>query len=357
MSSSIAPSLASSAASTSAARARRPGSPSPCRSETSARSPAVELVAKSSTKGARIVFAEPRVVAARADAAREGAACRAASSWWCSARSPRRRSRLTVEPSPCPSSRSSRRRARSSKRIARRRASRAARSPRCSPACPPRAHGVSEPEAMLGTTRHHHRGGGAAGAASSPRCSRPTRPRRAPYGFARGWETFVAHSPIEEGPATTVFEDVERWLDGHKDNRFLVVVHARGGHPPWDTTPDEKDLPPVGYTGSLDAKHAGEMLAKVRKQPSSKLFTDADRERAFALHAKRCSAHDAALGRLVAHVRSNRARRRHDLDRHGRRRRRSARRMRRSSRRRRSTRACSPFRSWCARLALRYARA
>jgi arylsulfatase A-like enzyme len=81
-------------------------------------------------------------------------------------------------------------------------------------------------------------------------------------------------------------------------------VHARGGHPPWDVTADEKDLAPAGYSGSLDAKHAGEMLAKVRRSSASKLFTDADRERAFALHTKAVLAHDAALGKLVAHVRA-----------------------------------------------------
>jgi arylsulfatase A-like enzyme len=47
------------------------------------------------------------------------------------------------------------------------------------------------------------------------------------------------------------------------------------------------------------------MLAKVRRSGgASKLFTDADRERAFALHTKAILAQDAALGRLVAHVRS-----------------------------------------------------
>jgi hypothetical protein len=100
---------------------------------------------------------------------------------------------------------------------------------------------------------------------------------RATYGFARGWETFTARAPTEEGTATAVFDDLERWLEGHSADRFLALVHARGGHPPWDVTGGEKDLAPEGYTGSLDAKHAGEMLAKVRRSGTPKLFIDADR--------------------------------------------------------------------------------
>jgi arylsulfatase A-like enzyme len=127
----------------------------------------------------------------------------------------------------------------------------------------------------------------------------------APFGFARGWETFVAHVPGEDVPATTVFEDAGRWLDAHKNDRFFVVIHARGGHPPWDVTSEElKELPPTGYAGSLEPKHAGEALAKARKAAGARVFTDPDRERAFALHEKALVAHDTALGALVARVRT-----------------------------------------------------
>lgn len=125
------------------------------------------------------------------------------------------------------------------------------------------------------------------------------------FGFERGWETFVARSPATDASATSLFDDVEKWLDQHKESRFLIVVHARGGHPPWDVTSDEiKELAPPGYSGSLDPKHAGEMLSKVRKSGVARLFTDADRERAFALHARALAAHDAALGKLLTHVRA-----------------------------------------------------
>jgi len=167
----------------------------------------------------------------------------------------------------------------------------------------PRVHGVTGAEAALGptglTVAEAARQGGVVTAMFT---ANPT--TTAAFGFARGWETFTARLPGDDAPATAIFEDVERWLDAHKNDRFLVVVHARGGHPPWDITADElKDLPPVAYAGGLDPKHAAEMLAKARKTGGARLFGDADRERAIALHTKAVLAHDAALGRLAAHVR------------------------------------------------------
>jgi arylsulfatase A-like enzyme len=56
--------------------------------------------------------------------------------------------------------------------------------------------------------------------------------------------------------------------------------------------------------GSLEPKHAGEALAKARKAGGGRMFADPDRERAFALHEKALVAHDAALGALVARLRT-----------------------------------------------------
>lgn len=127
----------------------------------------------------------------------------------------------------------------------------------------------------------------------------------AAFGFARGWETFTAHVPSDRTPATAVFDDAAQWLDAHKQDRFLLVVHARGGHPPWDVTTDElRDLPPSEYAGALEPKHAGEALAKAKKAGGGRFFSDADRERAFALYGKAIAAHDAALGRFVEHVKA-----------------------------------------------------
>jgi arylsulfatase A-like enzyme len=166
----------------------------------------------------------------------------------------------------------------------------------------PRDHGVSDADSALSpgvvTIAEAARQGGVVTAmfTANPMTS-------SAFGFARGWETFGAHPPTEDVPATIVFDDAMKWLDAHKNDRFLLVVHARGGHPPWDAANEElKDLAPPGYNGSLEPKHAAEMLAKARR--SGGHMSDADRERAFALHAKTMTAHDAALGRLLGHLRT-----------------------------------------------------
>jgi arylsulfatase A-like enzyme len=168
----------------------------------------------------------------------------------------------------------------------------------------PREHGASDGDAMLApgvfTIAEAAR---QAGVVTAMFTANPT--STAPYGFARGWETFVTRLPGDEAPGTAIFDDAAKWLDAHKNDRFFLVVHARGGHPPWDVTSEElRELPPQNYQGSLEPKHAGEALAKARKAAGSRSFADPDRERAFALHAKALIAHDAALGALVARVKT-----------------------------------------------------
>jgi len=123
------------------------------------------------------------------------------------------------------------------------------------------------------------------------------------YGFSRGWDDFVEHSPLESVPATRVFDDAAAWIETHKGNRFLVVVHARGGHPPWDVTPDElKAMPPLGYFGAIEPGRAAEALRKARKH--SERLKDDDRTRAWALYDRAVDDHDEALGRLLATLQS-----------------------------------------------------
>ena len=125
----------------------------------------------------------------------------------------------------------------------------------------------------------------------------------AAFGFARGWDSFAPHDPLDGAPAAAVFDDAAAWIDTHKADRFFVVVHARGGHPPWDATPEElKTMPPEGYLGIVEPARAGEMLAKSRKHPGR--FKDEDRVRAWALYDRAIDAHDAALGRLLAGLRA-----------------------------------------------------
>ncbi|MEO8875134.1 MAG: sulfatase-like hydrolase/transferase, partial [Polyangiaceae bacterium] len=119
------------------------------------------------------------------------------------------------------------------------------------------------------------------------------------FGFDRSWST-IGSLPPDENTATNVFDDAAAWIETHKTERFLAVIHARGGHPPWDVAPDElKNLPPANYIGSLDPRNAGELLARARHIPPAIHLTDADRERMWALYARSLTASDAALGRLL----------------------------------------------------------
>jgi arylsulfatase A-like enzyme len=165
---------------------------------------------------------------------------------------------------------------------------------------PPRVHGLEDPDARLGagptTIEDACRQGGVATAMFT---ADPT--TGAAFGFDRGWDTFVAHDPLEDTPATQVFDEAATWIDAHKADRFLVVVHARGGHPPWDATPDElKAMPPEGYLGMVEPRRAAEALTKAHKHPNR--LKDDDRTRAWALYDLSVDAHDAALGRLLAAI-------------------------------------------------------
>ena len=125
----------------------------------------------------------------------------------------------------------------------------------------------------------------------------------ASFGFARGWDTFVEHDPLEDAPATRVFDDAAAWIEAHRASRFFVVVHARGGHPPWDASPEElRSMPPEAYLGVIEPTRAAEALAKVRAHPAR--FKDDDRVRAWALYDRAIDAHDEALGRLLAAIRN-----------------------------------------------------
>jgi arylsulfatase A-like enzyme len=125
------------------------------------------------------------------------------------------------------------------------------------------------------------------------------------FGFDRGWGTFQAQDPSSDQLATIVFDQASHWIEEHKTERFLLVVYARGGHPPWDATPEQlKTLEPQGYTGGLDAKHAAELLGRAHRATAGIHWTDADRARAWALYGLAVDAHDAALGRFVQALRA-----------------------------------------------------
>jgi arylsulfatase A-like enzyme len=165
-----------------------------------------------------------------------------------------------------------------------------------------RIHGLDDPDSRLPdaptTVEEACRQGGVATAMFT---ANPT--TGAAFGFARGWDSFVAQDPLANLPATQVFDDAAAWIDAHKTDRFLVVVHARGGHPPWDATPEElKSMPPEGYLGMVEPARAAEVLSKARRHPAR--FKEDDRVRAWALYDHAIDAHDAALGRMLGALRS-----------------------------------------------------
>ncbi|HEY1959843.1 MAG TPA: sulfatase-like hydrolase/transferase [Polyangiaceae bacterium] len=126
----------------------------------------------------------------------------------------------------------------------------------------------------------------------------------AAFGFSRGFQTFQSFLPGSGGSATRALEEAATWIGAHESERFLVVVHARGGHPPWDVPADQlKTLAPDDYSGPIEpGPHAAEILAHARHVPPQVRFNDADRKRAWALHDWAVAAQDASLGRLLAAI-------------------------------------------------------
>ena len=101
----------------------------------------------------------------------------------------------------------------------------------------------------------------------------------------RGFASYEAVLPGDGQNGARVFDLAQEFVQHHAKDRFFVVVHARGGHPPWDIGREVlKELPPQNYPGGLDPRHAGELLAKARSIPPGVRFTDADRERMWAMH-------------------------------------------------------------------------
>ncbi|MCL2777168.1 MAG: sulfatase-like hydrolase/transferase [Polyangiaceae bacterium] len=261
---------------------------------------AVELVAKSSTKGARVVFGEPRVVVPAAPRVPPPAVSRGVVVVVLGSVSP---STLALYGGTLPMTELTELGSSGTIFDAHRAPTSFASSSVASmlTGLSPREHGMQSAGAVLPpsvlTVAQAAR---QAGIVTAMFTANPT--TSSAFGFARGWETFIARMPNEEASATAVFDDAAQWLDDHKTDRFLVFVHARGGHPPWDLPAEElKELPPADYAGALDPKRAGEMLYKARHTAGqARIFADADRERAFALEGRAVLAHDAALGRLLS---------------------------------------------------------
>ena len=127
------------------------------------------------------------------------------------------------------------------------------------------------------------------------------------FGFSRGWDKYAAYSPVEGAPAIAPITEAAGWTVDHmrnRDARALVVVHARGGHPPWDVTPQEAaKLPPVDYTGQMEPRRGGEIIARARGKRTRFRLTENDRTRMWAIYEIAMAGQDRALGAFVDSLR------------------------------------------------------
>jgi hypothetical protein len=124
------------------------------------------------------------------------------------------------------------------------------------------------------------------------------------FGFARGWDRFEAFSPISGALDHAPLLDATRWIETRqqesKDSPLLLLVHSRGGHPPWIATADEiRNLPPADYLGPIEARRGGQVLNRARgKRPKWRLST-ADRQRLEGFFQLALIAEDQKLGALI----------------------------------------------------------
>jgi hypothetical protein len=133
---------------------------------------------------------------------------------------------------------------------------------------------------------------------------------RAAFGFDRGWNTFEELSPVNDVAASAPLEHAKAWLehamaaDEEADRSVtrLLVVHIRGGHPPWDLSRDEvAELEPRDYMGLLEARRGGIILNTIRNhsRPTQRRLAPADWVRLKALQLAALQKQDQALGALI----------------------------------------------------------
>ena len=128
---------------------------------------------------------------------------------------------------------------------------------------------------------------------------------RAAFGFDRGWNHYEAFSPVQDLPASAPLEKARAWLEQaierDRELRRLLVIHVRGGHPPWDLTHEEvSELEPRDYAGMLEARRGGILLATQRAQPRpQRRLSPTDWTRLQAMELAALAKQDEALGALL----------------------------------------------------------
>ncbi|HEV8244677.1 MAG TPA: sulfatase-like hydrolase/transferase, partial [Polyangiaceae bacterium] len=136
----------------------------------------------------------------------------------------------------------------------------------------------------------------------------------APFGFDAGWDVFESFSPVSDQAAGEPFFRAARWLESELDNdaagRRLVLIHARGGHPPWDISREEAQaLKPPDYTGALDPRRGGIVLGglRARNRRNVRRLTDDDWVRLRALVEASLVKQDQGIARLITVLKAKNA--------------------------------------------------
>jgi arylsulfatase A-like enzyme len=127
----------------------------------------------------------------------------------------------------------------------------------------------------------------------------------APFGFEQGWDVYETFSPVKDLSAGEAIQRASRFLEQEVDEDrtapTLVVVHARGGHPPWDVTREEAQLlKPAEYAGGIDPRRGGIILGALRAHRGrGKRLLEDDWARVRALTDQSLIRQDAAIGQLI----------------------------------------------------------
>ncbi len=125
----------------------------------------------------------------------------------------------------------------------------------------------------------------------------------AAFGFARGWDKYATYSPVEGTAAVAPIQEAAQWVASHMklpEAKALVLIHARGGHPPWDVTAaDAAKLPPFDYSGAMEPRRSAQMIARARGRRSRVRLSEGDRARMWAIYEQALLGHDRAIGDLI----------------------------------------------------------
>ncbi len=124
-----------------------------------------------------------------------------------------------------------------------------------------------------------------------------------PFGLQRGFAQVVEIGPAE-GEGRDALTEAATWLGtsvaANPSGKMLLVVHAKGGHPPWVVPPKQIEaLPPENYTGDIQPRRAAEQLAVFRRRKNKGGLPEPDLVRASALHQIALVDQDRALGLLL----------------------------------------------------------